>query len=71
MFKICLCSLLILYILIYVWVLIFSLVTENQGQAVVTAPVAAKQNFHNSSQPYNRSGWNQDNTSHSKTNEVC
>ncbi|XP_051175953.1 coronin-7 isoform X1 [Leptopilina boulardi] len=44
--------------------------TENQGQAVVTAPVAAKQNFHNSSQPYNRSGWNQDNTSHSKTNEI-
>lgn len=44
--------------------------TENQGQAVVTAPVAAKQNFHNSSQPFNRSGWNQDITSHSKTNEI-
>ena len=44
---------------------------ESQGQAVVTAPVAAKQNTHNSSQPFSRLGWNADITSHTKKNEVC
>ncbi|XP_076761754.1 coronin isoform X2 [Xylocopa sonorina] len=38
--------------------------TENQGQAVVTAPVAAKQQstipFSVSAQPFNRLGWNPD-----------
>ncbi|XP_033210325.1 coronin-7 isoform X2 [Belonocnema kinseyi] len=42
--------------------------SENQGQTVVTAPVTAKQNTHNSSQPFSR--WNADITSHSKTNEI-
>lgn len=43
---------------------ILYIVTENQGQGVVTAPVAAKQQsatpFSVSAQPFNRLGWNPD-----------